>query len=154
VGRRFHIMKHQGKIQDISIHKTDRSHSVRDDVTRPDPEVCEQKPRRRFAAAYKLRILKEFDACTQPMEKGALLRREGLYHSNICTWSRQREKGELQGLAPKKRGRKAREVNPLAKSVARLERENRRLNEKLRQAETIIEVQKKSQRSWAFPNQA
>ena len=136
-------MKHQGKIQDISIHKTDRSHSVRDDVTRPDPEVCEKKPRRHFTAAYKLRILKEFDDCSQPREKGALLRREGLYHSNICTWSRQREKGELQGLAPKKRGRKAREVNPLAKSVARLERENRRLNEKLRQAETIIEVQKK-----------
>jgi transposase len=135
-------MKHQGKIQDISIHKTDRLTSVGDDATRPDPEVCEKKPRRHFTAAYKLRILKEFDACTQP-EKGALLRREGLYHSNICTWSRQREKGELQGLAPKKRGRKAKEANPLAKSVAQLERENRRLNEKLRQAETIIEVQKK-----------
>jgi transposase len=135
-------MKHQGKIQDISIHKTDRLTSVGDDATRPDPEVCEKEPRRHFTAAYKLRILKEFDACTQP-EKGALLRREGLYHSNICTWSRQREKGELQGLAPKKRGRKAKEANPLAKSVAQLERENRRLNEKLRQAETIIEVQKK-----------
>ena len=136
-------MKHQGKIQDISIHKTDRSHSVRDDVTGPDPEVCEQKPRRHFTAAYKLRILKEFDDCSQPREKGALLRREGLYHSNICTWSRQREKGELQGLAPKKRGRKAGEVNPLTRSVARLERGNKRLNKKLRQAETIIEVQKK-----------
>ena len=136
-------MKHQGKIQDISIHKTDRLPSVRDDATRPDPEVCEKKPRRYFTASYKLRILKEFDACIQPGEKGALLRSEGLYHSNICTWSRQREKGELQGLAPKKRGRRAKEVNPLAKSVAQLERENRRLNEKLRQAETIIEVQKK-----------
>ena len=136
-------MKHQGKIQDISTHKTDRPLSVGDNATRPDPEVCEKKPRRHFTAAYKLRILKEFDACTQPREKGALLRREGLYHSNICTWSRQREKGELQGLTPKKRGRKAREVNPLTTSVARLERENKRLNEKLRQAETIIEVQKK-----------
>jgi transposase len=136
-------MKHQGKIQDISIRKTDRPPIVGNDATRPDPEVCEKKPRRRFTAAYKLRILKEFDACTQPVEKGALLRREGLYHSNICTWSRQREKGELQGLSPKKRGRKAKEANPLAKSVAQLERENRRLNEKLRQAETIIEVQKK-----------
>ena len=136
-------MKHQGKIQDISIHKTDRPHSVGEDATRPDPEVCEKKPRRRFTAAYKLRILKEFDVCTQPREKGALLRREGLYYSNICTWSLQLEKGVLQGLAPKKRGRKAKEVNPLAKSVAQLERENRRLNEKLRQAETIIEVQKK-----------
>ncbi len=136
-------MKHQGKIQDISIHKTDRPRCLGDDATRPDPEVREKKPRRRFTAAYKLRILKEFDACTHPEEKGAFLRREGLYHSNICTWSWQREKGVLQGLAPKKRGRKAKEVNPLAKSVAQLERENRRLNEKLRQAETIIEVQKK-----------
>jgi len=136
-------MKHQGKIQDISIRKTDRPPIVGNDATRPDPEVCEKKPRRRFTAAYKLRILKEFDACTQPVEKGTLLRREGLYHSNICTWSRQREKGELQGLAPKKRGRKVKEANPLAKSVAQLERENRRLNEKLRKAETIIEVQKK-----------
>ena len=76
-------MKHQGKIQDISIHKTDRSLSVGDNVNRPDPEVCEKKPRRCFTAAYKLRILKEFDACTQPMEKGALLRREGLYLSLI-----------------------------------------------------------------------
>jgi transposase len=136
-------MKHQGKIHDISIRKTDRPPIVGNDAIRPDPEVCEKKPRRRFTAAYKLRILKEFDACTQPVEKGTLLRREGLYYSNICTWSRQREKGELQALAPKKRGRKAKEANPLAKSVARLERENRRLNEKLRQAETIIEVQKK-----------
>lgn len=136
-------MKHRGKIQDISIHKTDRPTSVGDDATRPDPEVCEKKPRRHFTASYKLRILKEFDACTYPEEKGALLRREGLYHSNICTWSRQREKGELQGLSPKKRGRRAKEVNPLAKKVAQLERENRRLNEKLRKAETIIEVQKK-----------
>jgi transposase len=136
-------MKHQGKIQDISIRKTDRPPSVGDDGIRPDPEVCEKKPRRRFTAAYKLRILKEFDACTQPMEKGALLRREGLYRSNICTWSRQREKGELQALAPKKRGRRAKEVNPLAKRIAQLEQDNRRLNEKLRKAETIIEVQKK-----------
>jgi hypothetical protein len=61
------------------------------------------------------------------------------------------KRGELQGLAPKKRGRRAKEVNPLAKRVAWLGWENRRLSEKLRQAETIIEVQKKSQRSWAFP---
>jgi transposase len=116
---------------------------VGNDAARPDPEVCGKKPRRHFTAAYKLRILKEFDACTHPEEKGALLRREGLYHSNICTWGRQREKGELHGLAPKKQGRRAKEVNPLAKRVAQLEWENRRLNEKLRKAETIIEVQKK-----------
>jgi transposase-like protein len=109
----------------------------------PDPEVPEKKPRRRFAAAYKLRILKEYDACAKPGEIGALLRREGLYYSNINTWLRQRDEGVLHGLSPKKRGRKAKKVNPLAREVARLERENKKLSGKLKQAETIIEVQKK-----------
>ena len=70
-------------------------------------------------------------------------RREGLYHSNISTWLRQREKGILHGLTPRKRGCKTKEVNPLAKEVARLEGENQRLANKLHRAETIIEVQKK-----------
>ncbi len=108
-----------------------------------DPEVTEKKPRRRFTTAYKLRILQEYDGCTLPGEIGSLLRREGLYHSNIATWLRQREKGILDGLTPRKRGRKSKEANPLAKEVARLERENQRLEHKLHQAETIIEVQKK-----------
>ena len=59
-------MKHQGKIKDISTHKTDRSPMVKDNATRPDPEVCEKKPRRCFTASYKLRILKEFDDCRYP----------------------------------------------------------------------------------------
>ena len=109
----------------------------------PDPEVTEKKPRRRFSAAYKLRILKEYEACSLPGEIGALLRREGLYHSNIRTWKKQRDQGALQALAPRKRGRKPKTVNPLASEVERLQRENRRLAEKLKQAETIIEVQKK-----------
>jgi hypothetical protein len=53
---------------------------------RPDPEVLEAKPRRRFTVKYKLSILAEVDACTKPGEIGALLRREGLYSSNIRTW--------------------------------------------------------------------
>lgn len=109
----------------------------------PDPEVLEHKPRRRFSAGYKLRILKQYEACTKPGEVGALLRREGLYSSNINTWRRQRDEGELHALSPKKRGRNAKEINPLAKEVARLERENTKLAKKLQQAETIIEVQKK-----------
>jgi transposase len=109
----------------------------------PDPEVPEKKPRRRFTTAYKLRILKEQDACTDYGEVGALLRREGLYYSNISTWRRQRDEGALRGLTPKKRGRKTKKVNPLANEVAKLERENRKLSKKLKQAETIIEVQKK-----------
>ncbi len=112
-------------------------------ATRPDPEVPEKKPRRKFTTAYKLRMLKEYDACTVPGEIGAFLRREGLYHSNINTWLRQRDTGVLQGLTPRKRGRKKKNVNPLAKENARLERENKKLSKKLKQAETIIEVQKK-----------
>jgi len=109
----------------------------------PDPEVPENKPRRRFTAKYKLQILEEADACTEPGQIGALLRREGLYSSNLTTWRRQRDEGQLQGLSPKKRGRKAKAVNPLAQRVAELERETQQLRNKLKKAEIIIEVQKK-----------
>ncbi|RZB35608.1 MAG: hypothetical protein SRB2_02905 [Desulfobacteraceae bacterium Eth-SRB2] len=109
----------------------------------PDPEVPEKKPRRKFTAKYKLRVLAEADTCTQPGQLGALVRREGLYLSNLATWRRQREKGILKAMAPKKRGRKRKEKNPLTKKVAQLEKENRRLQQKLKKAELIIEAQKK-----------
>jgi len=109
----------------------------------PDPEVPEKKPRRKFTAKYKLRILAEADACTQTGQLGALLRREGLYSSNLTTWRQQRAQGILQAMSPKKRGRKRKQANPLAEQVAQLEKENRRLQDKLKKAETIIEVQKK-----------
>jgi len=112
-------------------------------VDPPDPEVPEQKPRRRFTAAYKLRILEEADKCTVQGQIGALLRREGLYSSNLSNWRKQRQKGILAGISPKKRGRKPAAKNPLAKTVASLENENRRLQAKLRKAEIIIEAQKK-----------
>jgi transposase len=110
---------------------------------KPDPEVPEKKPRRKFTANYKLRILSEIDASTHPGDIGAILRREGLYSSNITTWKRQRHEGTLKGLSPKKRGRKKRPDSPDAKRIAELERENRKLTKKLKQAETIIDVQKK-----------
>jgi transposase-like protein len=109
----------------------------------PDPEVPEKKPRRKFTAKYKLCILAEADACTQPGQIGALLRREGLYSSNLTTWRKQKDQGILQAMAPKKRGRKRKQKNPLVDQVAQLEKENRRLQDKLKKAETIIEVQKK-----------
>jgi transposase len=109
----------------------------------PDPEVPEKKPRRRFTAKYKLRILEEADACTAPGQLGAFLRREGLYSSNLATWRRQRDQGLLAAMTPKKRGRKTKENNPLVEQVAKLERENRRLGQKLKKAEIIIEAQKK-----------
>jgi len=112
-------------------------------INSPDPEVPEIKPRRNFTAKYKLRILSEADGCSRPGELGALLRREGLYSSNLTTWRRQREKGLLQAMSPKKRGRKHKEKNPIALRVAQLEKENRRLEQKLKQAELIIEAQKK-----------
>ena len=109
----------------------------------PDPEVPEKKPRRKFTAHYKLRILEEADACQEPGQIGTLLRCEGLYSSNLNTWRRQKEKGLLEALSPKKRGRKEKEKNPLAPRVSQLERENERLRKKLKQAEIIIDVQKK-----------
>lgn len=113
------------------------------DSSPPDPEVPEKMPRRKFTAKYKLQILAEADACTQPGQLGALLRREGLYSSSLTTWRRQREKGILKAMTPKKRGSKRKENNPLAKQVAQLEKKNRRLQQKLKQAELIIEAQKK-----------
>jgi transposase len=121
----------------------ERTESVVEERTAPSPEVLEKPVRRRFTVEYKARVLAEADACTEPGMLGELLRREGLYSSHLTTWRRQRDEGALVGLAPKRRGRKAKRKNPLADEVARLERENRRLQEKLRQAELIIDVQKK-----------
>jgi len=114
----------------------------------PDPEVVAQAKRRQFSARYKLRILTEADQCTRRGEIGALLRREGLYSSHLTTWRRQRDRGQLAGLTPKKRGRKP---DPQAAELARLQRENEQLKARLEQAETIIEVQKKLSQMLGLP---
>jgi transposase len=108
----------------------------------PDPEVSAKATRRRFSSEYKRRILREADSC-DPGGIAALLRREGLYSSHLKTWRHQREQGEIAGLEPRKRGRKATPRNPLAAENERLQRENRRMEKRLRQAEIIIDVQKK-----------
>lgn len=115
----------------------------------PDPEVTEGPRRRVYTAAYKQRILREADEALEsgePGALGALMRREGLYSSHLSTWRRQREAGELAGLTPKKRGRKAGPKDPLVEEVEKLRRENARLQARLQQAETIIDVQKKVSR--------
>ena len=122
---------------------THNDHSKPVQTEKPDPEVLEKLARRMFTAKYKLRILDEADKLSDSGEIGKFLRSEGLYSSHITTWKRQREQGLLQGLSPKKRGRKKKEVNPLSQEVARLERENKQLQERLRKAETIIKAQKK-----------
>lgn len=109
----------------------------------PDPEVPAKAARRRFTADYKRRILKLADACTEPGSLGALLRREGLYSSNLTAWRRQRDAGTLSALTPKKRGRKAQGRDPLQLENETLRKENERLARRLRQAELIIDVQKK-----------
>jgi transposase-like protein len=111
--------------------------------TIPDPAVSEKPVRRRFTAEYKLRILCEADRCAASGQLGALLRREGLYSSLLSAWRQQRDQGTLAGLTPKRRGRKANPDAPLIAENERLKRETQRLTAKLRQAETIIEVQKK-----------
>jgi transposase len=108
-----------------------------------DPEVVPQAQRRRYGAAYKLRILVEADACRVPGEIGALLRREGLYSSHLWRWRREREKGKLDGLKPEKRGRKPVGKAELRQEIEQLQRDKERLEARLVQAETIIEVQKK-----------
>ena len=108
----------------------------------PDPEVSARPHRRRFTPAYKARIVEEAQRCTGPGQVGALLRREGLYSSALTQWRRQYQAGALQGLQDDKRGRKpTRDARD--EELQRLRRDNQRLNKKLRQAELIIEIQKK-----------
>ncbi len=102
-----------------------------------NPEVVVKAKRRTFTAVYKLRILEEAD---QTGQVGALLRREGLYSSHLTTWRRQRAAGQLQGLAPRKRGRKKDEQ---AAEISALRQENEQLRGQLAQAELIITAQKK-----------
>ena len=112
----------------------------------PDPEVVPTAKRRQFSAAYKRRILEEADACTGSGEIGALLRREGLYSSNLTRWRRQREREELE---PQKRGRKGPDRH--SREMARLQRENERLRSQLERAEAIIDVQKKLSTLFGLP---
>lgn len=106
-------------------------------------EVMAKATRRRFTAEYKLKILREAETCTPPGTIGALLRREGLYFSNLRTWRAQlRRVGEL-GLAPKRRGPAPKPKNPLAARVTALEREVARQKARAARAEALVELQKK-----------
>src|SRR5437879_12515359 len=105
-------------------------------------EVLAKGERRRFTAEYKLEVLREADNCKQSGEIGALLRREGLYWSNLTNWRKQRERGELAGLTAKRRGPPRGGQNPLAERVGELEREKLRLKRRAERAEGLVEVQK------------
>lgn len=109
-----------------------------------DPEVLEKPVRRKFTAAYKLKIVEAAAGCTELGQIGALLRREGLYSSQLSTWRNQRQQGQLKALADNKRGRKAAIPQPVKKELEQLRRENQRLRNKMEQAELIIDIQKKA----------
>jgi transposase len=100
-------------------------------------EVVAKAKRRQHPAEYKLRILREVDECKGKGEVGALLRREGLYSSLVSKWREQRQAGSLTGLSGHRRGPK---MDANAAELARLQRENKRLQEKLERAELIIDV--------------
>src|SRR6185437_1766074 len=109
------------------------------EAQRPDPEVPERARRRTFTAKYKLEILAAYDAASEG-QKGALLRREGLYSSHIVAWRKARDAGALAGLAAP-RGRKRRD--PQAELIARLEQEKRQLEQELAKTRFVVEVQAK-----------
>ncbi len=115
----------------------------------PDPAVAAKPTRRRFSAEYKLGILREVERAKDG-EIGAILRREGLYSSHLATWRRERDRVAKAGLAARRRGPKARVQDP---RVKQLERENARLQRKLRQAEIIITYQKKVSELLGIPLQ-
>ena len=108
-----------------------------------ETEVVAKALRRRFTAEYKRRIVREAERCTTPGGIGALLRREGLYSSSLTAWRAARDRGELEGLAPKPRGPKGVPPDPRDKKIAEQERELGKWRTRAERAEALVEVQKK-----------
>ena len=109
----------------------------------PNPEVPEKASRRSYTAEYKRRILREAEDCKEQGQIGALLRREGLYSSNLTAWRHQVERGTLDALSSKKRGPKSRKPDPSVRRITEQEKEIQKLQAKLKKAELIIDAQKK-----------
>lgn len=139
-----------GRGERVAVAVPERSGGTATEAPRPDPEVSEKAKRRHFSAQYKLRVLEEADACQEPGEIGALLRREGLYSSHLVVWRRARRQGSVKALA-KPRGPKGRRGDPLAAENEQLRKENARLRRHLEQARTILEIQKKASELLGIP---
>jgi len=108
-----------------------------------ETEVLAKAKRRTFTAEYKRKILKQADACKGPGEIGALLRKEGLYSSHLASWRRARARGELAGLAPKKRGPTPRERDDRDRKIIDLERALKKSEARAERAEALVDLQKK-----------
>jgi transposase-like protein len=107
-------------------------------------EVPEKARRRTYPVEYKLKIVKEADACKEAGEIGALLRREGLYSSHLTTWRQARDRGELApGSKAKMRGPRAAAADPRDKTIAEQARQIAKLTARAERAEAVAEIQKK-----------
>ena len=108
-------------------------------------EIVLKPQRRRISLAEKLRILKAVDAAAPGMQ-GSVLRREGIYSSQISTWRRQLKRGDLDAANLKARANRKAKAGVSAKRIAELEAENRKLRHHIARAELIGEIQKKAAR--------
>ena len=117
---------------------TERIMPTNNEKNPPSTEVVPRAKRRRFSAEKKLEILAQYEACVSPGEKGALLRREGIYSSQISMWRTLRDTGKLRS-GPRRPN-------------ADLVKENIRLKEELRKAQLVIEVQKKISDAFGIAN--
>ena len=124
---------------DSITHSIDAPGKARVMDQEPDPEIPAKARRRHYSARYKAETLAAYDQLPKA-ERGAFLRREGLYSSNITEWRHQRDRGALEALA-KPAGRPA--ADPKDREVAALRKENDRLNRELAKARMVIEVQGK-----------
>jgi transposase-like protein len=114
---------------------------ARDPSPLPDPEVSDRAHRRTFTAKYKERILEEISRGNTPV--GQILRREGLYYSQIAAWQKKVSKQNLAALQPNTRGPKPAPKNPLAAENAELKRQTVKLEKRLHKVELMLEFQKK-----------
>lgn len=141
----------RGIRRETGIFSTAALRGIRGKAIVPDSEVPEKAARRSYTAEYKRRILREAEVCKEQGQLGALLRREGLYSSNLTVWRRQAERGTLDALSSKKRVPKARRPDPSVRLIAEQEKEIQKLQARLRKAELIIEAQKKIAEIFQFP---
>jgi hypothetical protein len=138
-------MDSMGKQGGTSPPKPETAAAIRQASQRGAPEPPRKVTKRQYDAVFKVRVLRELDQLAASGERGAqgaFLRREGLTWAHVHRWQKERDQGGLEALAPKKRGPKAK-LDGAAKELARLRRQNERLQNELRKAEIIIDVQKK-----------
>jgi len=141
----------EGARRATGISSTAALRGYRANTVVPNPEVSEKASHRSYTAEYKRRILREADGCKAYGQIGALLRREGLYSSNLTAWRRQAERGTLDALSSKKRGPKARKPDTSVRRLAEQEKEIQKLQARLRKAALIIEAQKKIAEIFQIP---